>query len=66
MVGTRTARPSSRPFNSGSTQPIATAAPVLVGIIEWVADRAAVDIGMVDVTELLIIGVGVNRGHIAS
>src|SRR5690606_42060733 len=40
MVGTRTARPSSLPFRSGITLPMAAAAPVLVGIIDWVAERA--------------------------
>src|SRR3990170_4812992 len=40
MVGTRTAKPSSLPFSSGSTSPTAAAAPVLVGIWDWVADRA--------------------------
>ena len=40
MVGTRIANPSSLPFNSGSTSPTAFAAPVPVGIIDWVAERA--------------------------
>src|SRR5581483_11575520 len=39
-VGTRTEMPSSLPFNSGSTSPTATAAPVVVGIIESAAARA--------------------------
>lgn len=40
ITGTRTARPSSLPSSSGSTRPTAAAAPVLVGIMEWVALRA--------------------------
>src|SRR5258706_618051 len=40
MVGTRMAKPSSFPFNSRSTRPTAAAAPVLVGIIDMVAERA--------------------------
>jgi hypothetical protein len=40
IVGTRTAKPSSLPFSSGSTSPTAAAAPVLVGIIDCVAERA--------------------------
>ena len=40
IVGTRTEKPSSLPFNSGSTSPTAAAAPVLVGIIDIVAERA--------------------------
>ena len=39
-VGTRTANPSSLPSNSGITNPIALAAPVLVGIIDIAAARA--------------------------
>src|SRR5260363_401837 len=31
-VGTRIAKPSSLPFNSGNTRPTAAAAPVVVGI----------------------------------
>ena len=38
-VGTRTEIPSSLPFNSGSTRPIALAAPVEVGIIDIAAAR---------------------------
>ena len=40
IVGTRIAKPSSLPFNSGSTSPTAAAAPVFVGIIDMVAERA--------------------------
>ncbi|MOA58221.1 hypothetical protein D3C78_1825760 [compost metagenome] len=40
MVGTRTEKPSRRPFSSGSTRPTALAAPVLVGIRLSVAERA--------------------------
>jgi hypothetical protein len=39
-VGTRRAKPSRRPLSSGSTSPMARAAPVLVGIIETAAARA--------------------------
>src|SRR6266516_6368829 len=39
-VGTRIAIPSSLPFSSGRTSPIAFAAPVEVGIIESAAARA--------------------------
>src|ERR1041384_6768788 len=39
-VGTRMAKPSSLPFRSGSTSPTATAAPVVVGIIERAAGGA--------------------------
>ena len=39
-VGTRIANPSSRPFRSGSTSPTATAAPVVVGIMDNPAARA--------------------------
>ena len=40
MVGTLIAMPSNLPFSSGKTKPTAEAAPVLVGIIDWVAERA--------------------------
>src|SRR5438046_10007023 len=40
IVGTRIAKPSSLPFNSGRTRPTAAAAPVLVGIMLIVAERA--------------------------
>ena len=40
LVGTRIATPSSLPFSSGSTSPTALAAPVEVGIIDSVAERA--------------------------
>jgi len=40
MVGTRIANPSILPCNSGSTRPTAAAAPVLVGIMDMVAERA--------------------------
>src|SRR5215831_4233890 len=40
MVGTRIEKPSSLPLRCGSTRPTAAAAPVLVGIILWVAERA--------------------------
>ena len=40
IVGTRIAKPSNLPVNSGITNPIAAAAPVLVGIIDCVAERA--------------------------
>ena len=40
MVGTRIAIPFKRPESSGSTSPTAAAAPVLVGIIDCVAERA--------------------------
>ena len=40
MVGTRIEKPSSLPLSSGITRPTAAAAPVLVGIIECVAERA--------------------------
>src|SRR5689334_9751060 len=40
MVGTRMAKPSSLPLRCGSTSPTAAAAPVLVGIWLWVAERA--------------------------
>src|SRR5690606_18466216 len=40
MVGTRIAKPSSLPLRCGSTSPTAAAAPVLVGIIDCVAERA--------------------------
>src|SRR5512135_1714606 len=39
-VGTLMARPSSFPFISGITSPIALAAPVVVGIIDMAAARA--------------------------
>jgi len=39
-VGTRIETPSSLPFSSGSTRPIALAAPVEVGICESAAARA--------------------------
>src|SRR5204863_6940082 len=39
-VGTRIAKPSSLPLSSGSTSPTATAAPVVVGIIDNAAARA--------------------------
>src|SRR5690606_15481623 len=40
IVGTRTAKPSSLPLSSGITRPTAAAAPVFVGIIAIVAERA--------------------------
>ncbi len=40
IVGTRIAKPSSLPLSSGSTRPTAAAAPVFVGIIDIVAERA--------------------------
>src|SRR3569832_1791186 len=40
MVGTRIANPSSLPLSSGITRPTAAAAPVLVGIMLMVAERA--------------------------
>ena len=40
MVGTRIEKPVSLPLSSGSTRPTAAAAPVLVGIWLWVAERA--------------------------
>src|SRR5678816_1701279 len=40
IVGTRTEKPSSLPLSSGSTRPTAAAAPVLVGIMDCVAERA--------------------------
>ena len=38
-VGTLSAMPSSRPFNSGSTSPMARAAPVLFGMIDSARTR---------------------------
>ncbi len=38
-VGTRIDTPSSLPFSSGSTRPMALAAPVEVGIIDIAAAR---------------------------
>ncbi|CVM36710.1 Uncharacterised protein [Streptococcus pneumoniae] len=40
MVGTRMAKPSSLPFSSGMTSPMALAAPVEVGTMFWAAARA--------------------------
>src|SRR5881628_3415671 len=40
IVGTRIEKPSSLPFRCGSTRPTAAAAPVFVGIMLWVAERA--------------------------
>src|SRR5207344_2058373 len=40
MVGTRIEKPSSLPLRCGSTRPTAAAAPVLVGIMLCVAERA--------------------------
>jgi len=40
IVGTRIEYPSSFPFSSGNTRPTAAAAPVLVGIMLIVAERA--------------------------
>lgn len=40
ITGTRTAMPVSLPASSGSTRPTASAAPVLLGIMFWVAERA--------------------------
>src|SRR5579871_1257568 len=40
IVGTRIEKPSSLPLRCGSTRPTAAAAPVLVGIMLWVAERA--------------------------
>ena len=39
-VGTRMAHPFSLPLSSGMTSPMALAAPVVVGIIDWPAARA--------------------------
>src|SRR6476660_9778846 len=38
-VGTRSAMPSSRPLRSGSTRPMARAAPVVFGMIDNAAAR---------------------------
>src|SRR6266852_1268584 len=40
IVGTRIEKPSSLPFRCGSTRPTAAAAPVFVGIMLCVAERA--------------------------
>src|SRR5438105_14835025 len=40
IVGTRIENPSSLPLRCGSTRPTAAAAPVFVGIMLWVAERA--------------------------
>ena len=40
MTGTRYEKPSNLPFKEGSTSPIALAAPVVVGMMDWVAARA--------------------------
>src|SRR5262249_3920590 len=40
IVGTRTEKPSSLPLSSGITRPTDAAAPVLVGIMDMVAERA--------------------------
>src|SRR5258708_9393113 len=40
IVGTRIEKPSSLPFRCGSTRPTAAAAPVFVGIMLGVAERA--------------------------
>ncbi len=62
-VGTRMATPSSLPLSSGSTRPIALAAPVEVGIIDSAAARAAVEILVHGVERRLVAGIGVDRGH---
>src|SRR5260363_260329 len=61
-VGTRIAKPSSLPFNSGNTRPTAAAAPVFVGIMLWVALRAR-QVRVVDIAQHLVVGIGVHRGH---
>ncbi|MNG16462.1 hypothetical protein D3C84_1086430 [compost metagenome] len=40
ITGTRTDMPVNLPASSGSTRPTASAAPVLLGIMFWVAERA--------------------------
>src|SRR5260363_315620 len=49
-VGTRIAKPSSLPFNSGNTRPTAAAAP-------------AAQVRVVDIAQHLVVGIGVHRGH---
>ena len=66
MVGTRMAKPSSLPLSSGSTSPTAAAAPVLVGIIECVAERARRRSLVVDVGQHLVVGIGMHGGHQAA
>ena len=39
-VGTRSEKPSKRPFSPGITSASALAAPVVVGMMFWPADRA--------------------------
>ena len=63
MVGTRIANPSILPFSSGSTSPTAAAAPVFVGIMDMVAERARRRSRVIDVGQHLIVRIGVDRVH---
>ena len=62
-TGTRSDMPSSLPLSAGSTSPTALAAPVLVGMMEWVAGARAVHVAVGLVDQHLVVGVGVHRGH---
>jgi hypothetical protein len=62
-VGTRIEEPSSLPLSSGSTSPTARAAPVVVGIMDIAAARARRGSSVDLVEDLLVVGVGVDRGH---
>ena len=67
-IGTRSDVPSSLPLSSGSTRPIALAAPVLLGMIDSAGRPHAAQVGLAAagrrglVLELLVARVGVHRG----
>src|SRR5437016_5251605 len=64
-VGTRNEMPSSLPLSSGSTMPMAFAAPVVVGMIDRYAARAP-QILVRQIEQLLVVGVRVHRRHQAA
>ena len=62
-TGTRRDMPSSRPFMDASTRLVARAAPVELGTMLTAPARARRRSVCVQVEQVLIVGVGVHRGH---
>ena len=61
-IGTRSDVPSSRPFMASSTRLVARAAPVDDGTMLMAAARAP-QVLVLEVQQVLVIGVGVHRRH---
>ena len=62
-TGTRKAKPSSLPLSSGSTSPIALAAPVDVGTMFERGGAGAAQVLVRAVLQVLVLGVGVDGRH---